>query len=156
MSPPVSSWSWRSSCKIRGFTFVLACVKGEHRGQMDTHLEAIVGPTAKFHFATLIIERKPRDIYFTRRLENPRWHIQTRTIISHYYVRWICTIKSFIGAVISKFGLKNWKQLRALVTSSHLLYIKTSGFHIRCGGIRRSLTPPYSVVFHLKFMSFHS
>lgn len=38
----------------------------------------------------------------------------------------------------------------------YLLYMSTSGFHIRCGGIRRSFTPEYSVVFHLKFMSFHS
>lgn len=40
--------------------------------------------------------------------------------------------------------------------SSALLYISTSGFQMRCGGIRRSLTPPYSDVFHLRFMSFHS
>lgn len=39
---------------------------------------------------------------------------------------------------------------------THLLYISTSGFHSRCGGIRKSFTPPYSDEFHLKFISFHS
>jgi len=30
------------------------------------------------------------------------------------------------------------------------------GFHKRCGGIRRSRTPPNSLEFHRRFMSFHS
>ena len=38
----------------------------------------------------------------------------------------------------------------------YLLYISTSGFHNLWGGIRKSLTPPYSDEFHRKFMSFHS
>ena len=41
----------------------------------QTHLKAIVGPTSKLHFTTLIIKWEPRDIDFTRRLEYPRWHI---------------------------------------------------------------------------------
>ena len=40
--------------------------------------------------------------------------------------------------------------------SYYLLYISTSGFHSRWGGIRKSRTPPYSDEFHLKFISFHS
>jgi hypothetical protein len=60
--------------KSREFT-VKMLLTGK-KGKLDnTHLEAIVSPTAKFHFTTLIIERKPRDIDFTRRLENPWWHI---------------------------------------------------------------------------------
>jgi len=39
---------------------------------------------------------------------------------------------------------------------NHLLYISTSGFHRRCGGIRRSRTPPNSLEFHRRFISFHS
>lgn len=34
--------------------------------------------------------------------------------------------------------------------------MRTSGFHNLCGGMRRSLTPPNSDAFHLRFMSFHS
>lgn len=41
-------------------------------------------------------------------------------------------------------------------TGRYLLYMSTSGFHKRCGGILRSLTPPKSEEFHLRFMSFHS
>jgi hypothetical protein len=39
---------------------------------------------------------------------------------------------------------------------AYLLYISTSGFHILCGGILRSFTPPYSDEFHRKLTSFHS
>lgn len=39
---------------------------------------------------------------------------------------------------------------------TYLLYMSTSGFHSRCGGILKSFTPPYSDEFHLKFISFHS
>lgn len=67
-----------------------------------THLEAIVSPTAELHLATLIVEGEPRDIDFARRLEDPRWHIQTRAVISHYYVRWICAIEALVGAVERK------------------------------------------------------
>ncbi|KFM66081.1 hypothetical protein X975_01935, partial [Stegodyphus mimosarum] len=34
--------------------------------------------------------------------------------------------------------------------------MRTSGFHILHGGIRRSFTPPYSLAFHLKLTSTHS
>jgi len=40
--------------------------------------------------------------------------------------------------------------------ATHLLYIKTSGFHIRCGGIRRLVIFPYSLEFHLRLASFQS
>lgn len=45
---------------------------------------------------------------------------------------------------------------RRQVDIAYLLYMRTSGFHSRCGGIRKSLTPPYSEEFQRRFMSFHS
>jgi hypothetical protein len=47
-------------------------------------------------------------------------------------------------------------EFQPLPLLAYLLYISTSGFHIRCGGILRSFTPPYSEEFHRKLTSFHS
>lgn len=65
-----------------------------------TDLEAIVGPTAKFHLTALIVKRKPGYIDFARRLEDSRWDIHARTIVTYHYVSWIRPIKSLVGAVI--------------------------------------------------------
>lgn len=64
----------------------------------QSHLEAIVGPAAELHFAALVVEGEPRDVDLARRFENPRRNIQTRTVVSHYHVRWVSAIKSFVGA----------------------------------------------------------
>lgn len=50
----------------------------------------------------------------------------------------------------------NVQQQPTLKKIAYLLYMSTSGFHSRCGGIRKSFTPPYSDEFHRKFISFHS
>lgn len=54
------------------------------------------------------------------------------------------------------FLFSHTKKFSQNKTKIYLLYISTSGFHNLWGGIRKSLTPPYSDEFHRKFMSFHS
>lgn len=64
-----------------------------------THLKSIIRPRTKFHFASLIVKRKPRDVYFTCRFKYTRRHVKARTIISNNNVRRICTIKSLVGTI---------------------------------------------------------
>lgn len=62
-----------------------------------THLETIIRPWTKFHFTTLIIEWKPGYIYFTCRFKDSRWYIQTWSVVFHYNICRIGTIKSFVS-----------------------------------------------------------
>lgn len=84
----------------------------------------------------------------------------------HLIFRLLCTQLSLMEKwLIFYFSLLACKYTRkssfkpefqALLFLAYLLYISTSGFHIRCGGILRSFTPPYSEEFHRKLTSFHS
>lgn len=63
------------------------------------YLKTIVCPRAKFHFASLVIEREPSDVDFTCWLKDARRNVQAWPIISYHNVCWIRPIKSFIGTV---------------------------------------------------------
>ena len=54
-----------------------------------TYLKTIVRPTAEFHFASLIIERKPCDIDFTRRLK----YSCASFFLKGVFVGWVCARK---------------------------------------------------------------
>jgi hypothetical protein len=66
----------------------------------STHLKPIVRPTSEFHFAPLIVERKPRDVDLTGRFENARWHVQTRTVVAHHHIGRIGAVEALVGTVV--------------------------------------------------------
>lgn len=63
-----------------------------------THLKAIVGPGAKLHLATLIVEGEPGDVDFARGLEDARWHVEAAAIVTHHHVGGIGAIEALVGA----------------------------------------------------------
>lgn len=74
--------------------------KDEKEKKMEksfTHLKAIISPGAEFHFASLIIERKPGDVNLTGGLEDPRWNIETGAIITYHNICGVSAIESFVG-----------------------------------------------------------
>lgn len=75
-SPPISSWSCKSSYELEKKREILnfgqfqsKCVNNIQLKALETYLETIVCPTSKFHFTSLIIEGKPCDIDLTCRLK---------------------------------------------------------------------------------------
>lgn len=64
------------------------------------YLKTVVSPTTKLHKAILVIEWKPRDVYFACTFENTRWYVMTCTVMPHYHICLISTVKFFISAVI--------------------------------------------------------
>lgn len=110
----------------------------------------------------LIIKREPCDIDFTSGLENSWRYINTRAIATHYYICRISSIKSFVSTIVhqnvwfpysmrwSVHHIKRIAIINKFVRTKPKLTIREYTY------IRRSLTLPYSDVFHLKFISFHS
>lgn len=164
MSPPASSCSCRSSCNGKrqvGITVVWEWV-------VATYLKSIISPASELHLASLVVEREPSDIDFARRLKDARWDVHAGAILPNHNVRRIGTVKSLVGAAMKRlssifnryFGCSVTTCTPFLVSHGHmgtcLLYMRTSGFQRRWGGILKSRTLPYSDVFQRRFMSFHS
>lgn len=63
-----------------------------------TYLPARISPRTKFHFAFLIIEGKPGDVYFTGGLENARRDVEAVAITRHDHFSLVSTIEPFISA----------------------------------------------------------
>ena len=66
------------------------------------YLKSVVRPTSEFHFAILIVEGKPCNIYFTSRFKYSRRNICTTTSVSNHNICWVCTIKCFISTKVYK------------------------------------------------------
>lgn len=63
-----------------------------------THLKAIVGPGAKLHLATLIVEGEPGDVDFARGLEDAGRHVEAAAIVTHHHVGGIGAVEALVGA----------------------------------------------------------
>lgn len=61
------------------------------------YLKAIVGPTTKLHFASLVIKGEPRNVNLARALEDARWHVQAATVISNHNVSRIRPVETLIS-----------------------------------------------------------
>lgn len=71
-----------------------------------THSIHTICPWAEFHFASLIIKRKPCYINFASGFEYSRRNVNDGSIIAHHYVRRISAIKSLVSAIIACNKLK--------------------------------------------------
>ena len=63
---------------------------------MQLYLISIISPTTEFHFAVLVIEWEPRDVYLACALEDTRGHVQTTAVMFDHNVGVIRAIKSLI------------------------------------------------------------
>lgn len=63
-----------------------------------TYLQPVVRPTPKFHFAFLIIERKPGDIDFTCAFKYTRRQVETTAVIADYDVGRVSPVKTLVSA----------------------------------------------------------
>lgn len=77
--------------------FVLP-VQYERYSTYKAHLITIVGPAAEFHFASLVIEWKPSDVYLACRLENTRRNVQARSVAPDDDIRGIRPVESLVRA----------------------------------------------------------
>jgi len=66
----------------------------------EPNLESVVGPAAELHLAALVIEGEPRDVDLARRLEDPRRHVQTGSVVAHHHVRLVGAVESLIRTVV--------------------------------------------------------
>lgn len=62
------------------------------------YLKSVVGPTAEFHIALLIVERKPRDVDLARTFEYTRRYEHTATVAVHHHVGCVRAVETFVGA----------------------------------------------------------
>lgn len=67
-----------------------------------THLKAVVRPRTELHFAALIVERKPGDVDFARRLEDAGRNIQAAAVVAHHHVRRIRPVEALVGAATAR------------------------------------------------------
>lgn len=82
---------------------------------LSTYLKTIISPWTEFHFASLIVKRKPCDINFTSWFEYSRWNVYDTTIISNDNICRISTIESFVSAAYItewKQQHNNWQKIR--------------------------------------------
>lgn len=61
------------------------------------YLISIISPTTEFHFAVLVIEWEPRDVYLACALEDTRGHVQTIAVMFDHNVGVIRAIESLIS-----------------------------------------------------------
>lgn len=61
------------------------------------YLESVVGPTAEFHIAFLIVERKPRDIDLARTFEYAWRNENTTAVIVHNDVGCVRAVETFVS-----------------------------------------------------------
>lgn len=60
--------------------------------------ETVVGPTAEFHLALLIVKREPGDIDFASALEDAWRHVVAGTIVPHNNIGLERIVESFVSA----------------------------------------------------------
>ena len=70
-----------------------------------THLKSIVGPTAKFELAFLVVEWEPSDVDFAGALEDTRRQVVAATVAPYHNVRLVRAVKLFVRTAI------NWDQI---------------------------------------------
>lgn len=99
MSPPASSCNCRSSCNGKGpvgITVILGWVF------LRAHLKSIISPASELHLASLVVERKPSDIDFARRLKDARWDVHAGAILPNDHIRRVGPIKTLVSAAMKR------------------------------------------------------
>lgn len=62
------------------------------------YLKSIVSPTAEFHVAFLIVERKPRDVDLARTFEYTRRYKNAATVTVHHNVGRVRAVETLVSA----------------------------------------------------------
>lgn len=62
---------------------------------------SIIGPTAEFHLAALVVEWKPGDVYLAGAFEDTGRHIQTRSVVPDYHVGGVRAVEALVRTGIN-------------------------------------------------------
>ena len=62
-----------------------------------THLESVICPTSKLHFAFLIIKWEPGNVYFTCWFKDSRWNVGATPFIGDHNIGRVGSVESLIS-----------------------------------------------------------
>lgn len=67
-----------------------------------SHLITIVRPASELHLTALVVERKPRNVYLARRLEDARRYVEAGPVAPDHHVRRVGPVKSFVRTAMGR------------------------------------------------------